>query len=132
MTLEGILTENVSEVSFRAVANDSNILNINVAGLYKTGADGSADMTKAVAVKYGQASGLITFTDIGSGALKAGDKVCLVLKYDNGNKTFESEPFSVSAQLKEDSLAIQETEVDTETSSITVNVKGCDDFKGGF
>lgn len=132
VTLEGILTENVSEVSFRAVANDSNILNINVAGLYKTGADGSADMTKAVAVKYGQASGLITFTDIGSGALKAGDKVCLVLKYDNGNKTFESEPFSVSAQLKEDSLAIQETEVDTETSSITVNVKGCDDFKGGL
>ena len=64
--------------------------------------------------------------------MKAGDKVYLSITYDNGDKTFESQQFTVSAKLADDSLAIRETEITTETGTITVEVTGCDDFKGGY
>ena len=70
--------------------------------------------------------------NLSSDALRAGDKVCLVLTYKNGNAKFISDTFTVAAPLEDNSLAIQEDEITTDTETVTVAVKGCSAYKGGY
>lgn len=132
VTAEKPLTEGDTQATFNVRPAGSDITNLNIVSLCKTGRNGSADGNSTISTLYGQKPGQITFDSLAEDALKAGDKVYLSITYDNGDKTFESQQFTVSAKLADDSLAIRETQITTETGTITVEVAGCDDFRGGY
>ncbi len=122
------LTTESTQVIFQVTASDDSIDNINIAKLCKVKADGEADTSAPVATKSGQKPGDISF-NITAGTLSAGDKVCLVLTYANGEAVYTSEPFTVTAPLPENSLAIQETEFTTKSTSATVAVSAATNSK---
>ena len=55
-----------------------------------------------------------------------------MLTYKNGNAKFISDTFTVAAPLEDNSLAIQEDKITTDTETVTVAVKGCSAYKGGY
>ena len=132
VTKEGSLTAGAAKADFRIVANDSSIININVVALCRVNSEGTPDTVNPIARVFGKQPGLISFDDLSSDALRAGDKVCLVLTYKNGDAKFTSDSFTVAAPLKDDSLAIEESEITTDTQKVTVTVKGCSAYKGGY
>lgn len=133
VTAEKPLTEGDTQATFNVRPADSDITNLNIVSLCKAGQNGSADGNTTISTLYGQKPGQITFDSLAEDALKGGDKVYLSITYVDGDiKTFESQQFTVAARLADNSLAIRETEVTTETGAITVDVAGCDDFKGGY
>lgn len=131
ITQEGELTEDSSQAVFKVEANDTNITNINIAKLCRADSGGEPETSNPVAVLYGQKTGRMVF-ELAGNALKEGDRVVLVLTYNNGESTYTSEVFSVNRAVEADSLAIQNSQISTDTTSVTVTVKGCDSFKGGY
>ena len=99
--------------------------NINIVKLCK------AATGDAVVTKYGQTPGAITFEGLAD-KFSAGDKFYLVLTYNNGGSTFTSDTFTAAAPVGENSLAIVETEFMTSSTTATVVVKGCEEFKNGL
>lgn len=132
VTKEGSLTAGATKADFRIVAADSSIDNINIVALCRVNSEGTPDTIDPIARKFGQKPGLVSFEELDSNALRAGDKVCLVLTYKNGDAKFISDAFTVAAPLEDDSLAIQEDEITTDTETVTVAVKGCSAYKGGY
>ena len=132
ITKESGLTAGTTKANFRIVANDSSIENINIVALCRVNSEGTPNTADPIARKFGQQPGLISFDNLSSDALRAGDKVCLVLTYKNGNAKFISDTFTVAAPLEDDSMAIQEDEITTDTETVTVAVKGCSTYKGGY
>lgn len=134
ITKEGSLTAGAAKADFRIVANDSSISNINIVALCRVNSVGTVDTVNPIARKFGQTPGLISFDGLSSDAFRAGDKVCLVLTYMKGSDvlTFNSDTFTVAAPLEDDSLAIQEDAITTDTETVTVTVKGCSAYKGGY
>ena len=129
ITTSDVLTTESTAVRFQiqavSVAEDANI---NIVSLCKMKEDGTPDTANPIARKFGQTPGEISF-DLTAGSLSAGDKICLVLTYDNGNKTFTSQAIPV---VEEDSVNVEETSFTVESKTATVIVKGCEDFKGGY
>ncbi len=71
--------------------------------------------------------------DIPSGSLASGDKVRLILTYVDGDvTTWQSQDFTVTAPLTEDSVAFVDTEFTTDTDSATIIVSGYSNFIGGY
>ena len=132
VTLGSPLVEGDTRATFGVKAADSSIANLNIVSLCRARQDGSAGGSSVISTLYGQTPGEIVFDSLEKDALKAGDKVYLSIRYDNGDKTFESRQFTVAARLADDSLAIRETEITTKTGKVTVEVAGCDEFKGGY
>lgn len=134
ITQEGSLTAGTTKADFRIVAADSSITNINIVALCRVNSDGTPDTANPIARKFGQKPGLISFDGLASDTLSAGGKVCLVLTYMKGSDvlTFNSDTFAAAAPLEDDSLAIQEDEITTDTETVTVAVKGCSAYKGGY
>ncbi|MCI8608085.1 MAG: DUF3783 domain-containing protein [Firmicutes bacterium] len=127
------VTAGATQLSFQVTSIDEAITNLNIVRLCSVKANGEADLDHALAVKYGQKPGEITF-ELSEEALRAGDKVCLSLTYMDGSEivTYTSEGFAVVGALGENSLSIVETEVDTNMDSVTVMVNGCEIYKGGL
>lgn len=132
ITKEGSLTAGMTKADFRIVANDSSIENINIVALCRVNSEGMPNTVDPIARAFGKQPGLITFDNLSSDALRAGDKVCLVLTYKNGNAKFISDTFTVAAPLEDNSLAIQEDKITTDTETVTVAVKGCSAYKDGY
>ena len=132
ITKEGGLTAGATKADFRIVANDSSIANINIVALCRVNSEGTVDTGNPIARKFGQTPGLISFDGLSSDALRAGDKVCLVLTYKNGDAKFTSDTFTVAAPLEDDSLAIQEDAITADMETVTVAVKGCSAYNGGY
>jgi hypothetical protein len=119
--LIGMLTPESATVTFQVTARNSSITNLNIVKLCKV-VNGVADTDAPLATKYGQSSGPIAF-DLNSGALSAGDQVCLVITYvSDETTTFTSGVFPVTsaAQPGIPSATIQNTEITADTESITV------------
>lgn len=133
VTNEGELTADSTTASFRVTANAGAAGNdfINMALLCKVDGEGNADTESYISRVFQQTPGIITF-DIPAGSLNAGDKLCLVLTYNNANSTFTSDTFTVMAPLTENSLVIRTSDVTPETRAAEVAVSGCDEFKGGL
>ena len=127
VTTDGMLLAGATSVTFhvKAVGVAENE-NINIASLCRIASDGKPDTANPLAVRYGQKPGDITFE--GLDALQAGERLCLSLRYQNGDKTFISDAFPVVA---EDSIMVQQTSFTTDARSADVVVKGCDNLKGG-
>ena len=131
VTQEGELAEGCTQAAFNVQANATDIKNINVIKLCKVDDSGAPESGQPVGTLYGQSPGRIEFV-IDSNALKAGDRVVLILTYNNGNSTYTSEAFTVNGIMEDDSLVIQDSYISTDTRSVSVTVKGCDSFKGGY
>lgn len=128
VTTDGMLLAGTTSVTFHVkalVAVDDN--NINVTRLCRIASDGKPDTANPLAVRYGQKPGDITFE--GLDALQAGERLCLSLRYQNGDKTFISAAFPVVA---EDSIMVQQTSFTMDAKSADIVVKGCDNLKGGY
>ncbi len=126
VTLAAPFTAGDTSVTFNVSKLNSALAdNINIVKLCK------AATGEAVAAKYGQKAGAITFDGLAD-IFSAGDKFCLALTYNNGDSTFTSDTFTVAAPVGANSLAISETEFTTDSTTATVVVKGCDSFKGGY
>ena len=127
VTTDGMLLAGATSVTFhvKAIGVEENE-NINIASLCRIASDGKPDTANPLAVRYGQKPGDITFE--GLDALQAGERLCLSLRYQNGDKTFISDAFPVVA---EDSIMVQQTSFTTDARSADVVVKGCDNLKGG-
>lgn len=127
-----ILTTDTTQAQFQVYSKDAGITNINIAKLCKVDDEGNADTDHVLDTQYGNPPGPISF-QIPKGALKAGDKLCLVLTYMDGTEiaTYTSQAFPVMAAVAENSLALQETEFTTQSTQASVVVSGCDAFIGG-
>ena len=112
ITQEGELTEDSSQAVFKVEANDTNITNINIAKLCRADSGGEPETSNPVAVLHGQKPGRMVF-ELAGNALKEGDRVVLVLTYNNGESTYTSEAFSVNRAVEADSLAIQNSQIST-------------------
>ncbi len=133
VSLVSPVTTESSEISFRVTAQDESISKIMLAAVCRVDENGKADATDPnsyIARLFGQAPGVLTFSGISG--LNAGEKVRLVLKYNNGDSVFESEDFTVQAPMAVDTLMLQEQSITTDQDEINVVVFGCDRFKGGF
>lgn len=132
VSMSGLLSSDSTSVDFDIKALNSNITNINIIKLCKVMSNGSADESNPVARVFGKKPGNVTL-DIPSGALSSGDKVRLVLTYVDGDvTTWQSQDFSVTAPLAEDSVAFIDTEFTTDSDSAKVVVSGCSNFTGGY
>ena len=128
VTTDGMLLAGATSVTFhvKAIGVEENE-NINIASLCRIASDGKPDTANPLAVRYGQKPGDITFE--GLDALQAGERLCLSLRYQNGDKTFISAAFPVVA---EDSIMVQQTSFTMDAKSADIVVKGCDNLKGGY
>lgn len=89
----------------------------------------SSDTDNTLAAKYGQTAGKITFDGL-SGKHAAGDKICLVLIYANGARTYISDVTDVIKPVGADSVTIVEESFDAASEKATVIVRGCEDYLG--
>lgn len=129
--VSGLLTSDTTEAAFEIGAL-TGIGNINIVTLCKVNADGTADTANPIARVFAQKPGTVKIP-VPANVLSAGDKVCLVLTYVDGDvMTWQSESFTVSAPVKEESITIVESSFTVDSTSATVTVKGCDSFKGGY
>lgn len=129
----GPVTEETTELTFTVKAKDDSITNINIAALCRVDENGNVDPTSAdsyVARLFGQKPGTLHFTGISG--LKAGEKLRLVLVYNNGNSRFYGEDIPVLAPLVAERVTILNTEINTETKEVSVVVTGCETYNGGF
>ncbi len=128
--LEGVVTSESDTVTYSvsALADEENI---NIAKLCRINSDGTPDADNPVAAKYGQTAGKITFDGL-SGKLSAGDKMCLVLVYANGAKTYVSDAADVIKPVGADSITIIEERFDITSTKATVVVKGCEEYIGTY
>ncbi len=128
---ESGLAGGASEAVFTVTPSDSSVTNMNIVALCRVNSDGTADTQTPIARLFGQAPGRIAFENLPSEALGTGERVCLVITYANGDQTFQSSPFLVTAPEGQDSILIQETSFTTESTTVTVIVGGCGEFVGG-
>ena len=132
VTMSGLLTADSTKADFAITALNSNITNINIIKLCRIKSDGSADEANPIVRVFGKQPGNITL-DIPSGTLTSGDKVRLLLTYVDGDViTWQSQDFSVTAPLADDSVTFADTEFTTDSDSATVVVSGCSNFTGGY
>ncbi|WP_369281975.1 DUF3783 domain-containing protein [Oscillibacter sp. GMB15532] len=122
VSLVGKLTPESTQAVFQVTARNSGVTNLNVVKLCKL-VNGVANTDTPLQAKYGQSPGEIAF-DINSAALAAGDQVCLVITYMNGNNTFTSSAFTVAAaaQPGAPSVTLQDSEITADTTSIAVSL----------
>lgn len=126
---EGVITSESDSVTYNVTAQTAETVNINIAKLCKINADGSPDADNPIVVKYGQSAGKITFDGL-SGKLSAGDKICLVLIYNNGARTYVSDSTTIIKPVGADSVTIMQESFDTSSTKATVIVKGCEKYVG--
>lgn len=128
--LEGIVASDSDAVTYSvtALADEENI---NIAKLCRVSGDGAPDTDNPLAAKYGQTAGKITFDGL-SGKLAAGDKICLVLIYANGARTYISDVTDVIKPVGADSVTIVEESFDAASDKATVIVRGCEDYLGTY
>ena len=126
--LDGIATSDSDTVTYSVTALSSE-KNINIAKLCRISTDGTPDTDNPVAAKYGQTAGKITFDGL-SGKLAAGDKICLVLVYENGARTYISDVTDVVKPVGADSVTIVEESFGTTSTKATVIVRGCEEYIG--
>ncbi len=124
---ESVITSESDSVTYNVTAQTAETVNINIAKLCKINADGSPDADNPIAVKYGQSAGKITFDGL-SGKLSAGDKICLVLIYNNGARTYVSDSTTIIKPVGADSVTIMQESFDTSSTKATVIVTGYNEF----
>lgn len=130
--LSGLLTSDTTEAEFEITAL-AGVDNINIVALCKVNASGTADTSNPIVRAFGQKPGTVKLA-VPANTLSVGDKVCLVLTYiDAGDVlTWQSNTFTVSAPVKEESITVHESSFTVDSTSATVTVKGYDSFKGGY
>lgn len=128
---EEVITSESDSVTYFVTAQTSEEININIAKLCRVNADGSPDSDNPIAVKYSQNAGKITFDGL-SGKLSADDKLCLVLVYNNGAKTFVSVGTAVIKPVGADSVTITQESFDISSTKATVIVNGCEEYMGKY
>ena len=132
---KNVITTKSTEASFEVTANDTSITKILLAALCRVDENGKADAADSnsyVARLFQQTPGTLTFQILENANLKAGEKLRLVLKYNNGDSVFESEDVIVQAPQAENSIVIQEKEVYTDTDTFTVTVSGYEEMVNGY
>lgn len=130
-----VITTESTEASFEVTANDTSITKILLAALCRVDENGKADATDPnsyITRMFQQTPGTLTFQIPEDANLKAGEKLRLVLKYNNGDSVFESEDVIVQAPQAENSIVIQEKEVYTDTDTFTVTVSGYEEMVNGY
>lgn len=130
-----VITTESTEASFEVTANDTSITKILLAALCRVDENGKADATDPnsyITRMFQQTPGTLTFQIPEDANLKAGEKLRLVLKYNNGDSVFESEDVIVQAPQAENSIVIQEKEVYTDTETFTVTVSGYEEMVNGY
>lgn len=122
VSLVGKLTPESTQAVFQVTSRNSGVTNLNVVKLCKL-VNGVANTDTPLQAKYGQSPGEIAF-NINSAALAAGDQVCLVITYMNGNNTFTSGAFTVAATVQPGvpSVTLQSSEITADTTSIAVSL----------
>ncbi|WP_312281087.1 DUF3783 domain-containing protein, partial [Oscillibacter sp.] len=122
VSLVGKLTPESTQAVFQVTARNSGVTNLNVVKLCKL-VNGVANTGTPLQTKYAQSPGQIAF-DLISTPLAAGDQVCLVITYMNGNSTFTSGAFSVAAAAQPGvpSVTLQSSEITADTKSIAVSL----------
>ena len=131
ITLKTLLTEESTKAVLSVKPADSSISLLNAVRLYKADATGKPDTSKPVAQKFGQKPGEITL-DLPAGSLKNVKAVFVELVYKNASKTFLSDSFSVGKPAAADQVLLKNKEFTTDSVSASVEVTGCDPFKGGY
>ena len=132
---KNVITTKSTEANFEVTANDTSITKILLAALCRVDENGKADAADSnsyVARLFQQTPGTLTFQIPENANLKAGEKLRLVLKYNNGNSVFEGEDVMVQAPQAENSIVIQEKEVYTDTETFTVTVSGYEEMVNGY
>ena len=132
---KNVITTESTEADFEVTANDTSITKILLAALCRVDENGKADAADSnsyVARLFQQTPGTLTFQIPENANLKAGEKLRLVLKYNNGNSVFEGEDVMVQAPQAENSIVIQEKEVYTDTETFTVTVSGYEEMVNGY
>ena len=89
-----MITTESTEANFEVTANDTSITKILLAALCRVDENGKADATDPnsyITRMFQQTPGTLTFQIPEDANLKAGEKLRLVLKYNNGDSVFESE-----------------------------------------
>ena len=130
-----VITTESTEANFEVTANDTSITKILLAALCRVDENGKADATDPnsyITRMFQQTPGTLTFQIPEDANLKAGEKLRLVLKYNNGDSVFESEDVIVQAPQAENSIVIQEKEVYTDTDTFTVTVSGYEEMVNGY
>lgn len=132
---KNVITTKSTEANFEVTANDTSITKILLAALCRVDENGKADAADSnsyVARLFQQTPGTLTFQIPENANLKAGEKLRLVLKYNNGNSVFEGEDVMVQVPQAENSIVIQEKEVYTDTETFTVTVSGYEEMVNGY
>ena len=128
---DGPVTEETTELTFTVKAKDDSIKNINIAAFCRVDENGNVNANSYVGNKlFGQKTGTLHFTGISD--LKAGEKLRLMLVYNNGDSSFYGEDITVLAPLAAESVTILNTEINTETKEVSVVVTGCETYNGGL
>ena len=129
------LTAESTEVTFHVTSSDPTITSVG-AFLCQV-KNGSVDSDNWVSRKLQQNLGDITL-EIPSGVLKNGDVVRLILNYEkNDDYPFyfgsEADNLTIGAvKPAEDAVVLKETSFDVSATQATVDVTGCENFKGGY
>ena len=102
---DGPVTEETTELTFTVKATDDSIKNINIAAFCRVDENGNVNASSYVGNKlFGQKPGTLHFTGISD--LKAGEKLRLMLVYNNGDSSFYGEDITVLAPLAAESVTI--------------------------
>ena len=126
----GVVTSADTSVSFTVTAQKADApTNINIVQLCRVNADGTVDTDNPLAKDFGKSAGTITF-DLSDVTLAKGDKICLVLKYTDGNalRTVIGEPYTVVKPVGADSITIVEESFTPDSVKATVIVSGYEEL----
>lgn len=129
------LTAESTQVTFHVTSSDPTIT--SVGAFLCAVKNGSVDSDHWLARKLNQKLGDITL-DIPAGTLKNGDVVRLILNYEkNDDYPFyfgsEADNLTIGAVgPTEDVVVLKETSFDVSATQATVDVTGCENFKGGY
>ena len=120
--IKGILDETSTNLSFFIAAKSGGSDNINIAALYRVDENGNVT-GEPIARSFGvKAGSVITFDGIAG--LTPGEKLKVVLTYNNGESTYTSDAYTVCDSAEEDVFEIVEESFTASSTTVTVRISG--------